>query len=114
MGVTSELTFAEVLAPPQRKGALPLSTKKRVYLDLLLWSRAFDLVPVSLDILIETAKLRKVARLKLPDAIHLVSAIRRDYKFFVCDDNDFKKLPANMKRVRPTLGEIDDLIRRAR
>lgn len=111
IAVTSEITLAEVLAPPKRKDALQLRIKKRVYLDLLLWSRVFNLVPVTRGILIETAHLRTVATLKLPDAIHLVTAIRSNCGFFVCKDNDFKKLPAGMKRVRPNMQEIDDLLK---
>jgi predicted nucleic acid-binding protein len=112
IAVTSEITLAEVLAPPTRKDALQLRVKKRVYLDLLLWSQVFNLVPVSRDILIETAHLRTMATLKLPDAIHLVTAIRSNCKFFVCNDGDFKKLPTGMKRVRPNMHEIGDLLRK--
>src|ERR1700686_5349124 len=64
---TSEITFAEVLASPQRSDALPLQIKRRVYLDLLVWSAFITLIPVSRDILIETADLSTVARFKLPD-----------------------------------------------
>src|ERR1700744_1896332 len=55
IAATSEITFAEVLAPPKRPDALPLHVKRRVYLDLLLWSGFVALIPVSRDILIETA-----------------------------------------------------------
>src|SRR5476649_435131 len=92
VAVTSEITFAETLAPPRRADALPLHIKRRAYLDLLLWNGFITLIPVSRDILIETADLRVVARMKLPDAIHLVSAIRSKCRFIVSGDSDFKKL----------------------
>jgi predicted nucleic acid-binding protein len=85
--------------------------KRRTYLDLLLWSGAVTLLPITRDILIRTADLRKMAQLKLPDAIHLVSAILNDCKFLVTGDADFKKLPTGMKRVKPDEDGIEGLLR---
>ena len=93
IAATSEITFAEVLVSPKRPDALPLHIKRRAYLDLLVWSAFITLISVSRDVLIETANLRAVARFKLPDAIHLVSAIRCGCRFFVSTDNDFDNLP---------------------
>ena len=73
--------------------------KRRVYLDLLLWSGFIALIPVSRDILIETAALRAESRFKLPDAVHLVSAIQAQCRFFVSSDRDFDKIPQGMERV---------------
>jgi predicted nucleic acid-binding protein len=98
---TSEFALAEVLAPSKRQGAWPLPAKRRVCLDLLLWSNTVNLAPVTRDILIRTADLRKIAPLKLPDPIHLVSAIHVNCRFVVTGDADFKKLPRGMKRVTP-------------
>jgi predicted nucleic acid-binding protein len=99
IAATSEITFAEVLAPPKRSDALPLHMKRRAYLDLLLWSGFVALIPVSRDILIETAALRAMGRFKLPDAVHLVSAVRARCRFFVSADRDFDKMPEGMERV---------------
>jgi predicted nucleic acid-binding protein len=44
--LTSEITLAEVLAPSSGRGAWPLHVKRRVYLDLLIWSGAVTLLPV--------------------------------------------------------------------
>jgi predicted nucleic acid-binding protein len=99
IAATSEITFAEVLAPPKRPDALPLHMKRRAYLDLLLWSGFVSLIPVTRDILLETAALRAMGRLKLPDAVHLVSAIRVRCRFFVSADRDFDKMPEGMERV---------------
>ena len=99
IAATSEITFAEVLAPSKQANALPLHMKRRAYLDLLLWSGFVALIPVSRNILIETAALRAAGRLKLPDAIHLVSAIHLRCRFFVSADRDFDKMPEGMERV---------------
>lgn len=99
LAVASEITFAEVLAPSKRVDALSPDIKRRVYLDLLLWSKFIGLIPVSRSILIETADLRVVAPLKLPDAIHLTSAIQSGCRFFVSTDKDFSRLPVGMERV---------------
>jgi len=99
IAATSEITFAEVLAPAKRADALPLHMKRRAYLDLLLWSGFIALIPVNRDILIETAALRAVGRFKLPDAVHLVSAVRVRCRFFVSADRDFDKMPEGMERV---------------
>jgi predicted nucleic acid-binding protein len=110
VAATSEITFAEVLASPRRSDALPLQIKRRAYLDPLIWSAFITLIPVSRDILIETADLGTVARFKLPDAIHLVSAIRGGCRFFVSMDKDFDKLPQGMERINPDENGVSRLI----
>jgi predicted nucleic acid-binding protein len=99
--VTSELTLGEVLAPPRRKDALELHVKRRIYLDLIVWSGFIELVPVGRDLLIETADLRRVSRHKLPDAVHVVSAIRSRCTYFLSNDVDGKRVPVHMQWVRP-------------
>ncbi len=109
--VTSEITFAEVLSPPQRPGAMPLHMKRRVYVDLLIWSGFIELAPVTRGLLIETADLRSVARMKLPDAIHLVSAIHAHCRFLVSRDSDFKMLPTGMSFIPLHRESISELLR---
>ena len=99
--VTSELTLAELLAPADRKEAVPLHMKRRFYLDLIVWSGFIDLQPVTRSILCETADLCKVAKHKLPDAIHIVTAIRAGCKLFMSSHGDAKRLPNSMTRLRP-------------
>lgn len=99
IAATSEITFAEVLAPSRQVDGLPPQMKRRAYLDLLLWSGFVALIPVSRNILIETAKLRTTGRFKLPDAIHLVSAIQVRCRFFVSADKDFDKMPEGIERL---------------
>jgi predicted nucleic acid-binding protein len=109
--VTSEITFAETLAPARRADALPLHIKRLVYLDLLLWSGFIALIPVSRDILIEIADLRTISRMKLPDAIHLASAIRGQCRYLVSGDNDFDRLPEGLTRVAPDESGIQNLLK---
>jgi predicted nucleic acid-binding protein len=110
LACTSELTFAETLAPPQRPDALPLHVKRRTYLDLLLWSAFIALIPVTRDLLIETADVRAVARMKLADAIHLASAIRANCRYLVTSDSDFKNAPTGIERLEPNATGIDRLL----
>jgi predicted nucleic acid-binding protein len=108
---TSELTLAELLAPPKRSDALPLQMKRRAYLDLLVWSGFIALIPVTRDILIETADLRAVTRLRLADAIHLASGIRAGCQYLVTSDTDFKNMPAGMQRIEPDEAGIDHIMK---
>jgi predicted nucleic acid-binding protein len=111
IAATSEITFAEVLAPTKRTDALPLHMKRRAYLDLLLWSGFVALIPVSRNILIDTAELRAVGRFKLPDAVHLVSAIHVRSRFFVSADRDFDQMPEGMERVNCDHDNLPRLLR---
>lgn len=99
--VTSELTLAEALAPSRGGVAAPTHDKRRSYLELIVWSEIIQLVPVSRDILIETADLRQLIRHKLADAIHVVSAVRSGCDYFVSGDFDAKRLPGEIKWVVP-------------
>jgi predicted nucleic acid-binding protein len=110
LAATSEITFAEVPAPAKRPDALPLHMKRRAYLDLLLWSGFVALIPVNRDILIETAALRATSKFKLPDAVHLVSAIRARCRFFVSADRDFDKMPEGMERLNCNHDDLPRLL----
>lgn len=101
--VTSELTLAEVLAPSggQRRTA----DLRRAYFDLIIWSGLIDLNPVTRDVLLDTTRLREHVRQKLPDAIHLATAISAGCAFFISRDEDFTSMPDGMTRV--TAGDAD-------
>jgi predicted nucleic acid-binding protein len=108
---TSELTLAEVLGPSRGKPRSPLL--RRAYIDLLVWRRFIRLDPISRDILYETAELRKITPLKLPDAIHLATAVAARCPFFVSRDRDFRKMPEWMEWVLPTADGLDRVARAA-
>jgi predicted nucleic acid-binding protein len=111
IALTSEITLAEVLAMSRRPDAAPLHIKRPAYLDLLVWSGLFTLVPVSRTILLQTAELRETANLKLPDAIHLVSAVQARRSFFVSADKDFGRMPKGVELVGSDHDSLSRLIR---
>jgi predicted nucleic acid-binding protein len=112
LAVTSDLTLAGVL--PKRK------TPDRQFLDLLIWSGIFDLRSVTPEILTEAAPYRRMAAVrrpdgtlafpKLPDAIHVVTAIRSGCSIFVSSDGRLR-LPNTMRLVSPDFTGITELVR---
>jgi predicted nucleic acid-binding protein len=103
---TSELTLAEVLSPARNS-----PSQRRLYMSLIVWNPEIDLIPVSRDILIETAELRKYTGHKLPDAIHVVTALRQKCRFMISRDKDMDKLPAGaLSRLDPGPSAIAALI----
>jgi predicted nucleic acid-binding protein len=108
--VTSEIVLAELLAPVSRVGAKPPNVRRRIYFGLLIHGRFFDLRPVTRGILIETADLRQVVNLKLPDAIHMVTAIQARCPFFLSNDRDTRRTPEGMMRVKPDRTGIEGIM----
>lgn len=88
VGVTSELTLAQVFAGSHKGGA----QMKRAYLDLIVWNKTFELASVSREILYQSADLCAVhksaigRKLGLLDAIHLATAIQAKCQYFVSAD----------------------------
>jgi predicted nucleic acid-binding protein len=111
--MTSELTLAEVLA---KAG----SDARRNYFNLILWSNLIQLHPVTRDVLIDTADYRRssqrkrpdgtIAMVKLPDAIHVVTAGKARCRAFLSSDNGLS-LPAGTKLYRVDQAGISDLLR---
>jgi predicted nucleic acid-binding protein len=107
---TSEFTLAEVLPKAN-------VVQRRSYFTLILHSGLFDLLPVTRDILIETADYRRNrtrpsrgAMPKLPDAVHVVTAIRAGCNTFVSFDRGLK-LPIGLDRVGREEGRLLQLVR---
>jgi predicted nucleic acid-binding protein len=111
--VTSELTLAEVLAESARPRGPML---KRAYLDLIVWSRVIELVPISREILYESVDLRVARRsahgrkLDLPDATHLTTAIQKKRRYFVSADDGIGP-PRQMKRISPITDSLDEVLK---
>jgi predicted nucleic acid-binding protein len=82
--VTTELTLAELLVLPHRNADDALI---HAYNELIYSSPWLDVRPVTRDILISAAKLRAVnpAR-KLPDAVHVATAIECACSHFLSSD----------------------------
>lgn len=102
--VTSDLTLAEVLARAT-------VVRRRSYLSLIVWSQIFELQPVSREVLIETAEYRRKAGMpKLPDAIHVVTAIRSGCRTILSADSRLK-LPEGFSVLVPNRQNLSRLIR---
>jgi predicted nucleic acid-binding protein len=93
--VTSELTIAEVLVKPLELGREDLV---QVYRDLIEHSGHITLVPVDRAVLVEAARLRAGLGLRLPDAIHVASAVRTGCTAFVSNDRRLA-LPTTVRRI---------------
>ena len=74
LGITNELTLAEVLVHPLRDADRALI---ETYEAMITTSPILSVVPVDRGVLMRAAELRAAHRaLRLPDAIHLASALR--------------------------------------
>ena len=88
--VTSELTLAEVLVRPFIDGN---TQRQTAYQQALQSSDVLEVVPVSRDVLIEAARLRSVANLRLPDAIHGATARLTGCGTFLTNDRRLLTIP---------------------
>lgn len=110
--VTSQMTLAELLVQPIRKGD---AFMREQYSALLSRSTPWLHVPlVSRSVLVGAAEIRARSKMKLPDAIHAASAIGTGCSHILTADGDFGGLQQTVSRapetVRPTQQTIDALI----
>lgn len=89
MGVTSELTLAELLVKPYRDQD---EAQQARYKKAISNRKNFFIVPVLRDLLIDAAAVRAATQLKLPDAIHAATALRANCTTFLTNDRQLKKL----------------------
>jgi len=106
LAMTSELTLAELFASSREHH----HSRRIVYENLLIGEEFIELRPVTRSILIETADLRKQHRLKLPDAIHVVTALQGQCRYFLSADRDGRRLPGEMMHVQPTAEGIQNVM----
>lgn len=82
--VTSELTLAEVLVKPLRDNNQRLIT---IYKEIISESGYIKVLPVGRPILERSALMRSVnTRLRLPDAVHLASALLTKSAYVLTND----------------------------
>lgn len=72
LAVTSELTLAEVLVKPLQAGN---AASVAQYEQFLSDSGSLSMVPVTRELLVSAARLRAETSMKLPDAIHVATAV---------------------------------------
>ena len=88
LGVTSELTLAEILVRPIEEEDSDLI---RSYQDVVSPADCLEVPAVTRQILLEAATLRSMRRsLRLPDAIHVASARLKGCSHIISDD---RRLP---------------------
>lgn len=93
--VTSEITLAECLVKPVKDGneeAIQHYENSIKNNDMLL------VKPITRSILKQSAYVRNELRLKLPDAIHMATAIDQGCKLFITNDKKLKA-PSGMKQI---------------
>ena len=93
--VTSELTLAEVLVGPIKTQNLVI---QQTYRSFLTTTAILEVAPVTRAILENAAELRATTKLKLPDAIHLATALQYQCDSFLTNDVVFKLL--NLAQVK--------------
>lgn len=84
---TSELTLAECLVRPFQDDDVQ---SQETYKESIKTSDFLTVKPVSKNILIEASRLRTVAKNKLPDSIHLATALAFECDIFVGNDKKLK------------------------
>lgn len=87
---TSELTLAEVLVKPMKDGNVLL---QRRYQQILSESNVLQVLPISRNVLIDAARIRSTHGFKLPDAIHIATAVYCQCTFFLTNDIELAGVP---------------------
>ena len=103
LGVTSDLTFAEVMVKPFA------SRNERyisAYRHLLVGVSALEVVPISREVLEQSAILRAEIGGKLADGIHVATAVMKKCSHFISEDAGIR-VPAGLALLKtsavPTL-----------
>jgi predicted nucleic acid-binding protein len=86
---TSELSLAECLVKPYAERN---EQAIAAYLELLSGRTLIATVPITRAVLLPAARLRAETRLKMPDAIHLATALETDCATFLSDDRGIKSM----------------------
>ena len=108
--VTSEVTLAEVLGKESDKG---WAVQERFFVDLILRGGFIDLLPISRDVPIGTGDWRRDGRrlgrkIALPDAIHVVTALKAGCDHLLSSDKRMA-VPPRLQLIDPHAVGCDDL-----
>jgi predicted nucleic acid-binding protein len=85
---TGELTLLETLVQPIKQNNQRLISAY----ESLLTTTEINLLPISLDILRESANFRATQNLKTPDAIHAATAFSANCEYLITNDDGFKRV----------------------
>lgn len=94
--VTSELSLAEVLVKPFELGREDVAA---AYTELLTPSERLAVLPVDRAILSEAARQRATLGMRLPDAIHVATALAAGCELFLTNDRRLKLPPGLAKEL---------------
>jgi predicted nucleic acid-binding protein len=86
---TSEITLAECLVKPFADNNLD---RQQLYQAAIASRRNFDVVPVSRAVIVHAARLRALHKPRLPDAIHLATALAAGCQTLLTNDNLIKPI----------------------
>ena len=89
VGITSVITFTEVLIQPIRRGDTKLQQE---YSELLLHSANFETMPIDADTARRAATLRAVYNLRTPDALQIATALEFNCQAFLTNDLQHKRV----------------------
>ncbi|RJP27760.1 MAG: PIN domain-containing protein [Candidatus Omnitrophota bacterium] len=87
--VTSELTLAESLVKPIQDNN---TTWQEVYKQGIQTSPTLSVCPINREILIKAANIRAQHIVKLPDAIHMATAVLSGCETFLTNDRQIKSI----------------------
>ena len=86
--VCSELAIVEALVRPIREADGDLEASFRS----VFAAPEVQMVPATRQIWEDTARLRAVTGLKVPDALHAATALRAECSLFITNDTDFRRV----------------------
>ncbi len=86
--VSSPILIVEALVKPLRDGNREIETQYRE----LFGANAVRFLDASYQVFEDAARLRAVARLTTPDAIHAATALQAACSLFVTNDTDFRRV----------------------
>ncbi len=106
-GVTSEITIAEVLVKPMEMGNTDFIA---AYQQMIVPGTHFQVLPIRRDILVDAAELRARRKsIRLPDAIHIATALRASCPYMVSDDQRLTSIE-KMRILGVTPFTVDDIL----
>jgi predicted nucleic acid-binding protein len=93
--LTSEITYSEVLVGPLKRND---AQREAIYHDVFNNPALLTVLPVSRSILTGAAHLRRVSSMRLPDAIHVATAVEHGCDALMSDDKGLF-MPANLQPI---------------